>query len=157
MLYKITLFYSQKIKMLPPSWLRSNYKQSPLWTTKRTKNWWENEFPVWVQRLYTELIVKSVREACWTNSVTPKVPWLCSPCLFTFGRGLLLHLNISQIFIFYFSYTCSEIIRIKIVGCHVKILGPHHAYHCIFISSAGFKISWKKYFPRYHSTPADTV
>ena len=28
-----------------------------------------------------------------TGSVTPKVPHLCSPCLFTFGRGLLLHLN----------------------------------------------------------------
>ncbi len=33
----------------------------------------------------------------YTGSVTPKVPHLCSPCLFTFGRGLLLHLNISQI------------------------------------------------------------
>ena len=31
-----------------------------------------------------------------TESVTPKVPRLCSLCLFTFGRGLLLHLNISE-------------------------------------------------------------
>ncbi len=28
------------------------------------------------------------------GSVTSKVPHLCSPCLFTFGRGLLLHLNL---------------------------------------------------------------
>ncbi len=39
-----------------------------------------------------------------TESVTPKVPWLCSPCLFTFGRGLLLHLNISQFFFFFFQW-----------------------------------------------------
>ncbi len=37
------------------------------------------------------------RQQCITGSVTPKVPHLCSP-LITFGRGLLLHLNISQIF-----------------------------------------------------------
>ncbi len=33
-----------------------------------------------------------------TGSVTTKFPHLCSPCLFTSGRGLMLHLNICQIF-----------------------------------------------------------
>ncbi len=44
------------------------------------------------------IIQKVVKSVTLTESVTPKVPRLCSPCLFTFGRGLLLHLNISQIF-----------------------------------------------------------
>ena len=35
--------------------------------------------------------------------------------------------------------------RIKIVGCHVKILGPRHAYHCIFTCSFDFKISMRSW------------
>ena len=31
-----------------------------------------------------------------TGSVTPEVPYFCSPCLFTFDKGLWLHLTIGM-------------------------------------------------------------
>ena len=33
----------------------------------------------------------------YKESVTPKVPWLCSPCLYTSCTVLLLYLNVSQL------------------------------------------------------------
>ncbi len=52
-----------------------------------------------------------------TESVTPKVSWLCCPCLYTSCTGLLLYLNVSQLCIIWISghWNKKKLIKIWLV------------------------------------------
>ncbi len=151
-----------------PDWIRIRrismlrYSEShSLWAgAGRSFSWQNNQ-----ENIEYATLIKLLFNVTFTGCVTPKVPWLCSPCLCTSYWGLLLYLNVSQLCIIWISGHWNKIKIWLIFRCSRRplpnvnkqgeqrpgtfgVTDPVHICQPIWDPEGG-GVEWEKFPPTY--------